>query len=134
MTLEEIQARLSDMDCALTEKGYITPDCQLDIKANGGADIWIKTGRDGDLSGKLECVRASTLADVFDAADDLIDSYEPVENYRKKEAVKGFGRAVDGLRAAGFDARFTDPLSEQLQALTENLLTYDGASRSGLDQ
>jgi len=125
MILFEIQDRIAAMDIALIDKGYITPDCELNVTGSGDVYIWIRTGRDGDIPGKFDNVSRASLEDVFDAADEKIAAYDPVENHKKKEAVKQFGRAVDNLREVGFEAEFTDPLSERLQAMTENLLTHD---------
>lgn len=46
-----------------------------------------------------------------------------METHAQRQAVKKFGQAIDALRASGIPADFTDPLSEHLQSMTENLLT-----------
>lgn len=63
----------------------------------------------------------------LDAGLNVIEKWvralEPAENQAQREAVKKFGNAIDAIRNTGISADFVDPLSEQLQAMTENLLT-----------
>lgn len=124
MNFQEIQARLTEMNDALIEKGYSRPDCDLSFDASSSITVWVRTSSEGSVAGKTDWVERDGFEAVLDAADDLIEDYESVDDHKKKEAVKQFGRAVDGLRGAGFDAEFTDPLSDQLKALNENLLTH----------
>lgn len=129
MNFSEIQDRLTAMNEALIDKGYVRPSCRIDVPADSDATIWIETARDGDISGVWEYVEGSDFEALFHAAEEKVNDLSSVEHHKKKEAVKQFGRAVDGLRSAGFEAEFTDPLSEQLQAMTENLLTDQRAAQ-----
>ena len=123
--LREIQDRLYAIDAALIEKNYTRPECDLTIEASGDAIVWIKCGSHGETDRIFENVDGETLNAVFNAADKYVADLPDMADHKKKEAVKQFGRAVDGLRDAGIDAKFVDPLSDTMKAMSENLLTYE---------
>jgi len=127
MTYQDVVGRLSDLNSALTEKGYLQPDCTMDANLSE-VTVWIRTATDGSINGLTKYVESDSFHTAFEAADDIVDEMKPVQVFKKQQAVKQFGRAVDGLRESGIDAAFVDPLSETLQAMTENLLTHEVAS------
>ena len=127
MDFEEISNGLAYLNSALTNKGYLQPNCDMNVNLSE-ITIWIRSARDGELSGVHEFVESEDFENAFSAASDLIDALKPVEDFKKQQAVKQFGRAVDGLREAGIEADFVDPLSEALQAMTSNLLTHEVTS------
>ena len=127
MDFHEISGRLADLNSALTDKGYLRPDCDVNVTL-GEITVWIRSARDGEIPGVTDWVESDDFETAFEAASDKIDGFKPVDVFKKQQAVKQFGRAVDGLRESGIDAAFVDPLSETLQAMTENLLTHDVAS------
>ena len=124
MAYQDVVGRLSDLNSALTEKGYLRPNCTMDANLSE-VTVWIKTATDGSISGLTKYVESDSFHTAFEAADDIVDDLKPVDVFKKQQAVKQFGRAVDGLRESGIDAAFVDPLSETLQAMTENLLTHE---------
>lgn len=129
MNLKAIQERITALNEALIEKNYRLPDCDLTITGSGDASIWIKVGHHGDADCIFESIEGGELESVFEAADRYIDRLEDMADHKKEQAVKQFGRAVDGLRDAGVDAKFVDPLSDTLKAMSENLLTYSEAAQ-----
>lgn len=124
MTLKEIQSRIEILDNALTEKNYPMPECDLTIEASGDASVWIKSGKYGDAYRVFESIEGNAFSVVFDAADKFVFELPDMADHKKAAAVKVFGRAVDGLRDAGIDAKFVDPMSDALKAMSENLLTH----------
>lgn len=124
MRLEEIQTRITGLNAALIEKGYAVPDCDLTITGSGDVSVWVKCGYYAKEGRIFESFDAATIGAALNAADKFIATLESMADYKKKEAVKSFGRAVDGLRAAGIEAEFVDPLSDTLKAMSENLLTH----------
>ncbi len=124
MELFEIQGSLASLNSLLIEKGFSYPSCAMNITCDS-VKIWLNaTGT--ETSGNIfENIRGETFYDVFNAARLFIEKLVSVEEHQKKTAVKNFGQAIDGLRSAGFEATFTDPLAASLQTLSENLLTKD---------
>lgn len=123
-SLSEMQDRIAALDAALIDKNYTVPDCDLTVTASGDCMIWVKSGYYGKEGRIFEGVEGATLEAAFDAADRFVAKLEDMADHKKKEAVKTFGRAVDGLRDAGIEAKFVDPLSDTLKAMSENLLTH----------
>jgi hypothetical protein len=122
MDTKEIQERIQAIDSALIDKGFKSPDCDLTVSGSN-LTFWVKTGgceADGRV---FEPVYADSINEIFAAANEYVKNLEDRGLYAQREAVKKFGRAIDGLRNTGIPADFIDPLSEQLQAMTENLLT-----------
>lgn len=122
MNAKDIQERIHAVDEALIDKGFKLPDCDITITASD-LTFWIKTGGQEADGRMFESVYADTLDDLIIAANDYVKNLESMETHIQREAVKKFGKAIDALRNSGIPADFTDPLSEQLQAMTENLLT-----------
>ena len=112
------------MDNALIEKDYSVPECDLTITGSGDVTVWVKCGYYGKDGRVFEGFEGATIGAAMDRADRFILDLEGMSDFKKKEAVKAFGRAVDGLRSAGIEAKFTDPLSDTLKAMSENLLTH----------
>jgi hypothetical protein len=127
---DDIPPRIHAMNEALMDKGYVAPDCDINITGSGDITVWIKTRSQDEIPGKMDWEEASDIESALDKADRRIDGYDDAHLYKKQAAVKQFGRAIDGLRSAGFEAEFCDPLSEQMQAMTENLLTHQPEATS----
>lgn len=124
MNLKEIQTRITGLNDALIDKDYTVPDCDLTILGSGDVSVWVKCGHYGKDGRVFEGLEGATIGAALEAADKFIADLESMSDYKKKEAVKSFGRAVDGLRAAGIEAKFVDPLSDTLKAMSENLLVH----------
>ena len=123
-SLSEMQDRIAALDAALIEKNYSFPECGLTIEGSGPVNIWIKTGRHGEADRVFDGIEGDDLEGAFESAGRFVDRLEDMADHKKKQAVKQFGRAVDGLRDAGIEAKFVDPLSDTLKAMSENLLTH----------
>ena len=126
MDFKEISWRLSAVDAALIDKGYALPNCNVRIEPDD-LTVYINTATQGTIEGVLEWSDGECFEDAFKGAEAKVAAIPSVEDHRKKTAVRDFGRAVDGLRDAGFEASFTDPLADTLQAMTENLLTHEAS-------
>ena len=127
-SITHIQTRLTAMNNATIEKGYNRPDCQLDIGASSFC-VWVSCHPPNSNSRVFEGFHGDTPSEALDGADAFISGMESVADYKKTEAVKLLGRAVDAMRAADIEAKFIDPMAEQLKALSENLLTDQRAAQ-----
>lgn len=119
---QAIQERIGAMDSALSDKGYLRPECDITIRASD-LYVWVRCDAPGEITNVFESVEGETITSALDAADAFISKMDRVEDYQKRDAVKQFGRAVDAMRTAGFEADFIDPIAEQLKVISDNLLT-----------
>ncbi len=127
MNTKEIRYALIKLNNALLEKGYSHPDCDLTVTGSDPVTVWVKTSRLAEIAGIFASVEGDTVREALDNALSDIEARESVDDYKKKEAVKSFGRSIDALRTAGFDADFIDPLAANLKAMSENLLTHQSS-------
>lgn len=125
MTFPEISERLTILNEALIEKGYVRPDCGVSI-CPSDFTIYIRTATQGNIEGVFTWVESTDFSSAFDEAEDKVEALSTVEEHKKRTSVRHFGQAIDALREAGFEADFVDPLAESLQAMSDNLLTYYG--------
>ena len=121
MNIAEVQDRIDAVVSTLAGKGHKDPHCHLDLKSGGRVSAWTHTTC--GVSEQGEHHYADCAEDALQKAEAWADAWEDAETAAKRLAVKAFGESIDGLRNAGVEADFVDPLSDALQAMTENLLT-----------
>ena len=122
MTVADIEKKIEDLCNAMIEKGYSKPVvyvqvgsgfCHLSASTGRGAGQHISTGEFSE-----------DYAKSLDKLEEYVEKMEDANEEKKRLAVKTFSEAVDELREAGFEAEFTDPLSDTLQQLSGGLLEY----------
>ena len=118
MDTKVIENQLDAIGESLIDKGYERPKGYYQV-GEGFAFYEARCMGEAVSNGVFDSNPKSALTELRKWADEL----EPVDMQAQRLAVEAFGKSIDGLRKAGIDADFVDPLSVALQAMTENLLT-----------
>lgn len=125
MNLEEIQNRLDSIASLLASKGHGDPTVHLTIKSGGRVDGYVSS--DCNTKNVYEFFYADHAYEALDEMRKFATASKDAGTAEKEAAVAQFGKAVDAVRMAGFDAKFVDPLAATMKAMSENLLTHDAS-------
>lgn len=128
MTLEEtIADRLVAIHAALVEKTGEQPFVRPAIRFESEAKITLYRAFAEGEDYIVKTVLHPTIMGALDAADAFIAAMPNPELAKKKDAMRVYGRAVDGLRDAGFGDEIVTPAAATLQAISKNLLPHEAA-------
>lgn len=120
MEISKIHTAMDKACSDLIDKGYTGPNAYIQVE-NGGR-LYARASAMCMSVSKDESEFCDSVDEAITFINRWIKDLETVEVQMQRDAVKKFGNSIDALRAAGISADFVDPLSDALQAMTENLL------------
>jgi len=130
MNIKEIQTELAALVVQMTEKGVITPSAEFDIKDNGRLSVYL-TSKYGSGSfgkhGTSKFLHGDTAPETLEKARDYIAALPSPEETQTREYLNRVASAIDYAAENGIADEYVTPLRGVTCAMTENLLTNQGA-------
>jgi hypothetical protein len=130
MNITEIQTELAALVVQMTEKGVVTPSAELHIKDSGLFFAYI-TSKYGSGSfgkdGSSKFLRGDTAPKALENARDYITSLPSPGEAQTREYLKRVASAIDYAAENNIADEYVTPLRGVTCAMTENLLTDQGA-------
>lgn len=130
MNITEIQTELAALVVQMTEKGVVTPSAELDIKDSGRFSVYLmaKYGS-GCFAENDDCklLHGDTAQEIFSNARDYIAALPSPEETQTREYLNMVASAIDYAAENGIADEYVTPLRGVTCAMTENLLTNQGA-------
>jgi hypothetical protein len=130
MNITEIQTELAALVVQMTEKGVVTPSAELHIKDSGLFSVYITSKYGSGSFGEdanSKFLHADTPLDAFGKARDYITSLPSPEEAQTREYLKRVASAIDYAAENNIADEYVTPLRGVTCAMTENLLTDQGA-------
>lgn len=131
MTIEEIQAALSELVAAMVEKGVNQPEAHLTIKPSGEHPyIWLGSAYNSNTFGPSKyskLCRGTTIAGAFKQARKDIAALPSPEDAVQHEYLTKVADAIDFGTKHSIDDKYVTPLRGVSRQMTDNLLTKEAA-------
>ena len=129
MNITEIQTELAALVVQMTEKGVVTPSAEFDIKDSGRLSVYLTAKYcSGALDGEsTKFLFGDTAPDVLKKAEEFIAALQSPEETQTREYLKRVANAIDYAAEKGIADEYVTPLRGVTCAMTENLLTDQGA-------
>lgn len=126
-TLQSIVSELTSMEHALTERGYLNADADLNLHWSHGSPLRLSLDywANGESSHWNETRRTETdeaLSELIAAAWEHIRELRSPEELEREAFLLEFGRTLDKARDLGLPVEFLNPLEESMRKLSENIL------------
>lgn len=122
-TVTEIQAKLAELVAAMVEKGVVTPDVDLTLKADRHF-VYMTGSKKGPLIGATGCkfFNGDTPEDAITAAVEYIAALPSIEETVTRTYLRKVADAVDYAKENGVDDEYVTPLRGVTCAMTSNLI------------
>lgn len=121
-TIEEIDAAIIELNKALEDKGWRRPRCEF----NADGRYWFKIQADHPIDGGDNifkyCGGTDSVDDALNEARAKIRSLPSGKEAATDDFRKALAKLIDKGTALGIDADFLNPLTEQMRALSENII------------
>lgn len=129
MTPKEISERLVDLHAKLVDKIEEQPFVAPTMRVEGGEEASITLYRAYKTSGgyNLGTVKSGSFAGCLDAAEKFIADIPSKSELDKRDLQKDLAKVIDKAASVGVPVDVMTMLRGGMDALTENLLTYEGA-------
>lgn len=121
-TLTQVREALDELDAMLSEKGWRTPSCEFNMDQQFWFFVKAKHPLEGGDSVNEYCA-SDTVEDAFKDARKFIRNLPTAENAAKDDFRKGLAALIDKGKALGIETEFLNPLTEQMRALSENIIS-----------
>ena len=123
MTIEEIQAELNKMSAALSDAGWVMPNAQLVIPANGQIRVYLD-GSGGNYTFQRGDTPAECIAKAWAYIKTLPDPEQAIlTTYSRKLA-----DAIDYGHENNVPAKLVDPVRRAQKAVSDALLPAPSAA------
>lgn len=132
----EIQARVDALSKAMTAKGLREPVASLSFESHKveasvclrWTDVTKLSGRYSHLDHSYEFIKASTLIEAFDKADEFVAALPSADEAKMKQFMGALANVIDLGRTNGIEVEFLNPLQATMKSLSENVLTDQRAA------
>lgn len=126
MEVKEISERLVAIHAALTDKLGGQPYLEPSLTINQSGRVYVRLYK-ARVCECLETAAGETIAGALDAADAFIAALPDRGETQKREFHKDLGKLIDRGREIDMDPEVMAPLTNSMDVLSENLLTYQPA-------
>ena len=116
MSLDAIKNTIDGFNTKLAEKGWRNPKCTYEY--DGSEWFWVRA--DHPIEGGSGLHEIVTIADE---ARTIIGELPDEADAARDDFRKALGRLIDKGNKLGIDTEFLNPLTEQMRALSENIIT-----------
>jgi hypothetical protein len=130
MNITEIQTELAALVVQMTEKGVVTPSAELHIKDSGLFSVYMTSKYESGSFGKdgnAKFLRGDTAPKALENARKYIAALQSPEEVQTREYLRMVASAIDYAAKSGIGDEYVTPLRGVTCAMTENLLTDQGA-------
>lgn len=128
-TIKEVHEACNMLANLMVEKGVKSPSASITFKSGDQGHIHIRADyRTKPFSGKDYCLFTDgSFGDQIKAATAYINALMSPEDAVSNEYLRRVSNAIDYATENAIDEKMVSPLREVSKAMTENLLTSDGA-------
>ena len=130
MNIKEIQTELAALVVQMTEKGVVTPSAVFDIRCNGRFSVYLTSRYGSGSFGKddnSKFIFGDDALKAFAQAHDYLAALPSPEETQTREYLNRVASAIDYAAENGISDEYVTPLRGVTCAMTENLLTNQGA-------
>lgn len=123
MDIKDIQKAIDVMPAAMAAKGKRLPDAAFELLANAEPVITLRSARPGKTwADDWHYVKADTLDEMLDAANEWIAALPTAEETRMKEFMTALSDVIELGRKSGVDVEFVNPLVATMRSLSTNII------------
>lgn len=124
-TIEEIRRDIDGLVILLAEKGKIGPNVSIEMHSQTErTHLWIRFKNSAQGDTKLECACGNTVDEALDEARELIRKMPSLKDAQLHEFMSNLGKLIDVGRDYGIEVEFLNPLTETMNRLSENIITF----------
>lgn len=124
-TIEEVKHDIDGLVEMLVEKGKIAPEVSIEIYGlTDNIRVWMRF-RNSPLSERsMKYTSGDTPEEALDEARKLISKMPSLKDAQLHEFMSNLGKLIDVGRDCGIEVEFLNPLTETMNRLSENIITF----------
>lgn len=131
-TIDDIYAAINPIPARLSAKGKVNPRVDFQVEANARMHItlrWKKYGAVSEWENDYIVLVGENFDECLKKTEAIISELPSAEQARLEQFMSKLGNLIDIGKDEGIAVDFLNPLLDTMKRLSENVITYKGATQ-----
>lgn len=131
-TIDDIYATINPIPARLSAKGKVNPRVDFQVEANARMHItlrWKKYGAVSEWENDYIVLVGENFDECLKKTEAIISELPSAEQARLEQFMSKLGNLIDIGKDEGIAVDFLNPLLDTMKRLSENVITYKGATQ-----